>query len=640
VNNSGTFNVNGPEVIGEIYNPPGTFNNTGTLNVAAGSGGTAYFTYGVPLNNSNAVNVTSGTLGVDSGGVQSGSFNASGGTLIDFDGGTDQLGGTVSFTGTGQIALTSGSLTALPSGTTLNVSGNVFAWNGGTISVPVGSTLNYQGTLGIVGSNDLVIGGGGTFNLVGTVNQTGTGSLRLDGSGTTSTVLNIPAGSVYNLANNSGIKNGNNDGGIIVNAGTIEKTAGSNVSTIAAALNSSAAIVVNTGTLALGTAGGTNTGGTFTVAAGAALDLTGGQSVSYSGTFTGSGAGQVQLNGGTLNAAGGSGGVTFNFPTGLFNWTGGTINTANTTVTIPATGKLQIGGNNGVALTGGGTLTVAGTTTQTGLGNLAISNGTTLNLTGTYNLQNDSGISQGSGGGGVVSIATSGILEKLAGSSTSTVSATVNNLGHVYSKHGTLKLSGTVVQLSAGTLTGGTWASYGSATVDATIDIGTGAISTIGPAAVVLLSGLNSSVADLSALNTVKGTFELLAGQSFATPGALTVTGGLILGPACTLSVNGNYTQASTAKLTVQIGGTAASPTVGALSATGTVSLAGTLTVTAAVVPPVGTVFTILNDLGSSAVGGIFTGLPEGAQITVGAAKYTISYVGGTGNDVTLTRTS
>lgn len=50
-----------------------------------------------------------------------------------------------------------------------------------------------------------------------------------------------------------------------------------------------------------------------------------------------------------------------------------------------------------------------------------------------------------------------------------------------------------------------------------------------------------------------------------------------------------------------------------------------------------GDVLTIIDNRHSSAISGTFAGLPEGSQITVGAMRFSISYVGGDGNDVTLT---
>ncbi|MCX7401967.1 MAG: hypothetical protein NTY87_02420 [Planctomycetia bacterium] len=50
-----------------------------------------------------------------------------------------------------------------------------------------------------------------------------------------------------------------------------------------------------------------------------------------------------------------------------------------------------------------------------------------------------------------------------------------------------------------------------------------------------------------------------------------------------------------------------------------------------------GTIFTIIDNVGLTAVNGTFNGLPEAALITANKQTYQISYVGGTGNDVTLT---
>jgi hypothetical protein len=52
----------------------------------------------------------------------------------------------------------------------------------------------------------------------------------------------------------------------------------------------------------------------------------------------------------------------------------------------------------------------------------------------------------------------------------------------------------------------------------------------------------------------------------------------------------------------------------------------------------VGTSFTLINNDGTDAVVGTFKGLPEGATLTSGGMTFQISYVGGTGNDVVLTR--
>ncbi|MFO0940973.1 MAG: PKD domain-containing protein [Pirellulales bacterium] len=109
------------------------------------------------------------------------------------------------------------------------------------------------------------------------------------------------------------------------------------------------------------------------------------------------------------------------------------------------------------------------------------------------------------------------------------------------------------------------------------------------------------------------------------------------------VTINGNYTQSSGASLQIELQGT--NPTVpdfDQLFVNGAVSLAGTLDVSllGGFNPSVGNSFKIIDNDGSDAITGTFTGLPEGATVSGGGATFQISYVGGTGNDVVLTTTS
>jgi fibronectin-binding autotransporter adhesin len=72
---------------------------------------------------------------------------------------------------------------------------------------------------------------------------------------------------------------------------------------------------------------------------------------------------------------------------------------------------------------------------------------------------------------------------------------------------------------------------------------------------------------------------------------------------------------------------------------TGTVSLTGpTLAVSLpSTLPTAGQTFVIIDNDGTDPVVGTFSTLPEGATLTVGPVSFRISYVGGTGNDITLT---
>ena len=56
--------------------------------------------------------------------------------------------------------------------------------------------------------------------------------------------------------------------------------------------------------------------------------------------------------------------------------------------------------------------------------------------------------------------------------------------------------------------------------------------------------------------------------------------------------------------------------------------------------PAPGTVFTLIDNSGGAVVQGTFNGLAEGASILINGTTFSISYVGGTGNDVTLTAIS
>ena len=187
-----------------------------------------------------------------------------------------------------------------------------------------------------------------------------------------------------------------------------------------------------------------------------------------------------------------------------------------------------------------------------------MSAGTTLNnaAKGTVNIQADASISGGS-------ITNAGTLEKTKGTGTTTISSALNTTGKVLVSSGTLNVTGAVTQVTGATLTAGTWQATGTATIHSTLTIGSASnFTTIGTTAVVTLSGPNSAFTNLAAPTTNQGSLSLLAGQSFATPGALTNSGKITLSPGSVLTVNGNLTATSTSKLTIQIGGTSAAPTV------------------------------------------------------------------------------
>ena len=113
-------------------------------------------------------------------------------------------------------------------------------------------------------------------------------------------------------------------------------------------------------------------------------------------------------------------------------------------------------------------------------------------------------------------------------------------------------------------------------------------------------------------------------------------------GSFAVLTFGANYTQNSTGRLDIEIGGLAAASEHDQLDVIGGVTLAGTINVSllGVYVADFGDQFVIVNNDGTDAIVGTFAGLSEGETFTVGTSQFEISYVGGDGNDVTLTATN
>ena len=121
--------------------------------------------------------------------------------------------------------------------------------------------------------------------------------------------------------------------------------------------------------------------------------------------------------------------------------------------------------------------------------------------------------------------------------------------------------------------------------------------------------------------------------------------GDLPLPPDVPVIVPGSFTQTVTGVLIEQIaghsGGTYGTPGTdyGQLVVNGDVALNGSLAVQLinGFVPTTDQQFLVIDNRGSNAITGTFIGLPEETVFTVGVRLFQISYVGGNGNDVTLT---
>lgn len=119
----------------------------------------------------------------------------------------------------------------------------------------------------------------------------------------------------------------------------------------------------------------------------------------------------------------------------------------------------------------------------------------------------------------------------------------------------------------------------------------------------------------------------------------VTVNSGGTLSPGSSPGIinMGSLTLTSGSTLIIELNGTTVGSQYDQVNVTGAVNLGGaTLNVTPAFVPPPGSVFIIVNNDLADPVIGTFAGLPEGATFTAGGQRFSISYVGGTGNDITL----
>jgi hypothetical protein len=158
--------------------------------------------------------------------------------------------------------------------------------------------------------------------------------------------------------------------------------------------------------------GTTTSGGDFTVASGAVLDLTGGHNHFYTGSYTGVGAGTVRLNSDVLLI--GAEGATFDFSGDLFQWTGGRLQGPGV---LTNTGTLNISGSN-TKLLNGITLANAGTVVWSVTGAVSSFSGSVFNNleSGVFEIQNN-----GAFGGPANTFNNAGIVTKSVDAGTMTL---------------------------------------------------------------------------------------------------------------------------------------------------------------------------------------------------------------------------
>ena len=540
-----------------------SIDNSGTFDKSAGSG----TSFVIPtVNNAGTVSVTAGTLSLGGGGTQSGSFTVTAPATLSFSGGTySTSGGSIGGTGTltfngatatlgvpvnvGQLGITSGTATL-----NANASANAFSMTGGTLGGSGTLTLNNGGTW----FGGTMSGGGTTINpatkslSIGAVTLSGR-TLQNDGT------LNVSG----NVAGS----------GTIVNNGTLSAVGNR---TISAPMNNSGQV---TSSAILSLAGGGTHSGTFTASGAASvIDFSGGVHT-ISGPFAGTG--KFRFSGGTaavngawsgmaIQVAGGSVALNTSGTIPALNLSGGTLaGSGNVTVSGPSTWSGgTIGGSGSLTFDAAATVTMPGTSATT-LTRPLVNNGTinysaassamlidgvSITNSGTFAIQSSQSILVTPGTPPFIN---NGTLKKSAGAGVMQFAAPLMNSGLVQAGAGTLSFSGTYAQ-SAGT-------------------------TEVLPGATLQTATLSLNGGSLVGNGTIAGHVD---NHAVVAPGA---------SPG-TLTINGDYVQASNGALNIQIGGTAPGTQYDQLLVSGNVTLGGTLNVTTinSFVPVPGNAFQVL----------------------------------------------
>jgi len=148
-----------------------------------------------------------------------------------------------------------------------------------------------------------------------------------------------------------------------------------------------------------------------------------------------------------------------------------------------------------------------------------------------------------------------------------------------------------------------------------------------------LVSNGHDLVLETGSKSRLKGT---------GTVGTVALENGGTVAPGLSPGIlnTGNLSMVAGSTYDFEVGGLTAGTQYDQIKVTGSVNLgSGTLNTILynGFVPAVGQSYTIIDNDGTDAVVGTFAGLPEGTTVTVDGHHFKVSYVGGDGNDVTLT---
>lgn len=569
VTNAGAFNVSTPSSTSVNNNTGGTFSNTGTFTHS----GAGVLLISVPF-----VNAAGGTY-TESGGTtqfqnasavtHNGTFDAAAGKFIEFIGGTHTIAAGGFGAGTGVYKVNGGTLTlnlnssvanfAVISGT-LNGSGNLqttsnFSWQGGTMS-GTGTTTVASGS-GTLSTGALTLG----RNLVLSANTALSSGANLTFTGASAVTNNA----TFDFQN--GTVSCSSCSGAFANAGTIQKSTATGSFNWDVPITGSGALNATLGTLSLNASA--SLGAVTITNASAGLVATSVVTMTTvnttAGQFAANSGGVITVSG-VSNFAGGS-------PSVLVN--GGTINFNNTTTVDKlnvVSGSLAGSGN--VSLTGTGSSWTGGS--LAGTGTLTIANTGSWSLTGVGPMT----LAKPLVNNGSLAYVPSGAFTLIFNP---TGSLTNNNGFQIQNNN--IVMSGTPVSTIANTATGSISRIGGSTSAITVGPIVTNAGTALWATGPITFSNGYTQSAGTTTMNanitapTVAINGGVLTGFGTLT-GDLTNGGTINVGGSVgTIAVTGNYTQANSGQLVVDINGTTAGTTYDQMNVSGNVSLNGTFKV-------------------------------------------------------------
>lgn len=386
-----------------------------------------------------ALDGLSGTLDVAASGIWAGGTINSTSPGVAKVSGTEQLSGPLTGSGTGHFQL-AGGIQAVAEGVTLNFPTGYFQWQSGFLQGTGSATgLNNIGSIDVSGSGDKVIFGRVTDT--GSMVHTGTGRVLIN----TNSSLLIAASGVYDFQGDGGWGRstvGGGGGPFVEVDGTLIKSGGTGTSLVDGGVDPinfnlvGGTIHVESGTLQVDEGGQWQNGGTLIADQDAVLDFSGDRGIAMTGTYSGSGAGQVQFNIDSISSFnfGVDGGhATFDFDPDVLHITGGSIGSGGSAsvigngTTLVNQGFMTFDGPNKKTIFGSGLINT-GTVINAGPGELNVQGVTFDNRLGaTFEQRGDAPFTGADGANNAGIFINAGLFEKTAGEGTVNFNGRINN---------------------------------------------------------------------------------------------------------------------------------------------------------------------------------------------------------------------